>query len=271
MQGKAFQPALVARQPRSAFSTLAVVGFFGAVVITGLLAFVIGFPSNIALLIVTAALLLCAGLALTGFRWMPVVLTLLGGMFLYQIVRQPFVVYHLTNPKTGGFLEFVLDLVSAALVFLAFGASIGAVVQNYHSHDRSAPRWLASALAGVVGVVIGAILIAAIAQPGAAAGTTYTNGVPTVHMSAGNFEQPVVTIAKGANLLLVDDVAVLHILMNGSWQNGVAQPRKEPNAPTVNNVQVNDNSVEIGPFTTPGGYQLYCPIHQGMNLSVIVQ
>jgi plastocyanin len=120
-------------------------------------------------------------------------------------------------------------------------------------------------------MVIGAILIAAIAQPSAPTGTTYTNGMPTVHMSAGNFDQPSITISKGSKLLLVDDVSILHILANGSWQNGAPKPEKEPGAPAINNVQVNGTSVEIGPFTAAGTYHIYCTVHVGMNLMVIVQ
>jgi len=90
-------------------------------------------------------------------------------------------------------------------------------------------------------------------------------------MSAANFTQSSVTIAKGSKLLLVDDVAVTHILANGSWQHGKATPAREPGAPNVSNVQVNDTSTEIGPFTTAGIYHLYCTIHQGMNLTIRVQ
>jgi hypothetical protein len=68
-----------------------------------------------------------------------------------------------------------------------------------------------------------------------------------------------------AILLLVDDVSVLHILANGT-----AKPASEPGAPTVNNVQVNGNSIQIGPFNTAGTYHIYCTVHQGMNLTVIV-
>lgn len=121
-------------------------------------------------------------------------------------------------------------------------------------------------------MVIGAILIAAIAQPAATASTaaSATNGVPTVHMSAGSFSQPSVTISKGSKLLLVDDVSVLHILANGSWHNGVAQSANEAGAPRVNNLQVNGNSVEIGPFSVAGTYHIYCTVHQGMNLTIFV-
>ena len=158
-----------------------------------------------------------------------------------------------------------------ALALLAFGGSLGAAVQNYRKASRQAPRWLPAALGLVVGMVIGAIFIGAIAQESVASGTTYTNGVPTVHMGAGNFLQSSVTIPKGSKLVLVDDVAALHILANGSWQNGVAKPTNEPDAPRVNNVQVNGGSTQIGPFSTSGTYHIFCLVHQGMNLTIIVQ
>jgi plastocyanin len=261
---------LFARQPLSTFGKLAVVALIGAAVASGILAVVVGLP--LALLITTASLLVCAGLAATGFRWMPILMTLVSGVFLYQISQQPFVTYHLTNPKTGGFLPFVLDVLITAFMVVVFGASIGATVQNYRKASRQAPAWLPAALTGVAGMVVGAILIAAIAQPGApSTGTTLTNGVPTVHMSAGNFDQPSITISKGSKLLLVDDVSVLHILANGSWQQSVPKPEQEPGAPTIKNVQVNGNSVEVGPFATAGTYHIYCTVHQGMTLTVIVQ
>ena len=107
---------------------------------------------------------------------------------------------------------------------------------------------------------------------GGTTGNTSTSGSSNeVHMSAQTFVQPSITISKGSSIMLVDDVSVLHILANGSWQNGVAKPANEPGAPTVKNVQVNGNNVEIGPFATAGTYHLYCTIHPGMNLTVIVQ
>lgn len=51
---------------------------------------------------------------------------------------------------------------------------------------------------------------------------------------------------------------------------GVARPANEPGAPTVSNVQVNGKSIEVGPFTTAGTYHIYCVVHQGMNLTVVV-
>ncbi len=262
---------LFSRQPLSAFGKLTIAALLGGAVSSGILALAIGYPDNMALLIVTTCQLVAAVLVVTGLRWMPLLVVLLSGIFLYQISNQPFVIYHLTNPKGGGFFPFVLDILIIAFVLVTLGASIGATVQNYRQGERKAPRWLSSALTGVAGMVIGAIFIAAIGQTSAPTGTTYTNGVPTVHMSAGNFSQSSVTLPKGSKLLLVDDVAVLHILANGNWENGVPKPEKEPGAPTVNNVQVNSNSVEIGPFAAAGTYHIYCTVHQGMNLTVIVQ
>ncbi len=268
--------SLLSRQPLSAFDKLNFVAFLGSTVASALLAIMIGSPSNGALLIVATALLVCTFLALTGLRWMPLLLTLISGIFLYQIANQPFVAYHLTNPRgtTGGeFLAFVLDVLIIAFIFMAFGASIGAGVQNYQTDERRAPRWLSSAITGIVGVVIGGILIAAIAQPMVitSTATTTTNGVPTVHMGPGSFLQSSVTVTKGSKVLLVDDTSSLHILANGTWQNGTATGEKEAGAPTVDNVQVSGKSIELGPFTTAGTYHIYCTIHQGMNLTVIVQ
>jgi len=130
-------------------------------------------------------------------------------------------------------------------------------------------------------LALGSILLAACSRPGVVAtintgsGNTPTpgsgSGEPTVHMAASNFVQSTVSVPKGSKLMLVDDVSVLHILANGTWQNGGAKPMKEPGAPTVNSVQVNGNSVEIGPFTTAGTFQIYCSIHIGMNLTITVQ
>jgi plastocyanin len=270
------QARLFARHPRSAFGELSVMTLLGAALASGLLAITIGFPANTALLLVTGGLLGGAGLATIRFRWIPLPITLLSGLFLYEELRAPFVLYHLTDPKGHGFFFFVMDVLIMAFTLITVGASIGATVQNYRQRERQAPDFLPAVLTelvvGVAGMLIGAILLAAIGQPGAASTrTTSTNGVPTVPMSVANFTQSSVTIAKGSKRLLVDDVAVTHILANGSWQHGTSTPAHEPGAPNVSYVQVNNNSTEIGPFTTAGTYHIYCTIHQGMNLTIIVQ
>ena len=147
------------------------------------------------------------------------------------------------------------------------------MIQNFRSEDNRIPRWVPTALNIVVGMVSGAILIGIMAQsPNAtSAGVTYTNNVPTVHMTAGSFSVPLVIIPKGSKLMLQDDVAAVHILENGSWQNGTPKTEQEPGAPLVHDLQVNGNSVEVGPFPVSGTYHIYCSVHPGMNLTIIVQ
>src|SRR2546423_4679715 len=277
MNVEATQTGLFARQPLSVLGKIAFWAFLVSVLggIGGNIAIASGSGSvSRDLLTSTVIALIGVIFLVTRFRWAPLVSTLLGAYLLYLVSIQPYVIESLVHPKTdpnGGFGHFVGVVFAIALALLAFGGSLGAAVENYRKASRQAPRWLPAALGLVVGMVIGAIFIGAISQPSVAIGTTYTNGVPTVHMGAGNFLQSSVTIPKGSKLLLVDDVSSLHILANGSWQNGVARAANESGAPRVNNIQVNGGSSQIGPFTTSGTYHIFCEVHQGMNLTVIVQ
>ena len=94
----------------------------------------------------------------------------------------------------------------------------------------------------------------------------------TVHMNNNHFLQSSITIHKGESITLVADTFAPHRIANGTWQNEEAKPAKEPDSPEINEVQIEGNSSRtLGPFTTAGTFQLYCTIHQGMNLTVIVQ
>lgn len=122
---------LFSRQPLSAFGKLTIAALIGGAVSSGVLALAIGYPDNMALLIVTACQLVVAALVGTGFSWVPVLVVLLSGIFFYQISNEPFVSYHLSHPKAGGFLPFVLDILIIACALVTLGASLGATVQNY--------------------------------------------------------------------------------------------------------------------------------------------
>jgi|GEM_PF-3476443 len=97
------------------------------------------------------------------------------------------------------------------------------------------------------------------------------SGSSKVHLEAANFQQPSITIAKGSTLTVVDDVSVIHILKNGSWVNGSQVPKKEAGAPTVNVTFSGNDTHQIGPFNTAGTFHIYCTIHPGMNLTIIVK
>lgn len=106
--------------------------------------------------------------------------------------------------------------------------------------------------------------------PSSGSGNTATGNV--VHMGNNEFLQSSITIHKGDSITLTDDTASPHIIANGSWEGGTPKASEEPGAPAVNNVNINGNSSQtIGPFTTAGTFHLYCTIHPGMNLTVIVQ
>ena len=93
-----------------------------------------------------------------------------------------------------------------------------------------------------------------------------------VHMNSMQFVQTSVTIKKGERLTLIDDALTPHIVANGTWENGMPHSAREPGAPLVKDVQINGtDSLVLGPFTTAGTFKLYCTIHSGMNLTVVVQ
>ncbi len=169
---------------------------------------------------------------------------------------------------------FVGDVLVIAIAILSFVACTGMVLQDYRRGSRKVPRWLPSVVAGVLGLVIGASFIGVLAQPVSSAASTtltYTNGVPTIHMSPGGFGISSATIAKGSKLLLVDDTTEQHVLANGTWQQNTPVQKREPGAPLVSNLSLSGNSVTIGPFAAAGTYHILCLLHRGMNLTINVQ
>jgi plastocyanin len=111
---------------------------------------------------------------------------------------------------------------------------------------------------------------------GTAAQQTNTNAasatLPQVHMKDMDFLQNALTIKKGESITLVSDTPTPHQITNGSWSSGgIAQPATEKGAPHVNVTVPGESQRTIGPFMTVGTFHYYCTIHQGMNLTVIVQ
>ena len=127
-------------------------------------------------------------------------------------------------------------------------------------------------------LALGSILFVACTRPGtttggstaSGGGSSSSSGGTTVHMGNLNFLQSSITISKGSSLTLVDDVAVPHNITNGSWVGNTAKKATEPGAPTVSQTFAGNDTHDIGPFTTAGTFHLYCTIHPGMNLTVVV-
>ncbi|GHO71505.1 hypothetical protein KSC_103970 [Ktedonobacter sp. SOSP1-52] len=94
----------------------------------------------------------------------------------------------------------------------------------------------------------------------------------SVHMSDTSFTQSSITIKKGESINLVADTYTPHIIANGTWDGETAKPAIEAGVPQVDKIQTSGNSTTaIGPFTTAGTFHLYCTVHKGMQLEVIVQ
>jgi plastocyanin len=136
-------------------------------------------------------------------------------------------------------------------------------------------------LAGLLVILaIGSVLLAACTRPGTPSASANGGknqgggggGGNTVHMGNTNFLVSTITIAKGSKLTLIDDVAVPHIIKNGTWANGAQKLTQERGAPTVNqSFSGSGESHDIGPFTTAGTFHLLCTIHTDMNLTVTVK
>lgn len=218
--------------------------------------------------------LFAAGAALTAarFGWGPLPGALIGAGYLYFLIAgNPYPLAHLGHPRDL-YPVFIGIVLGFALALLTLGASAAAVVQNYRAEDeRGRPAWLTPALSGLAGFVIGAVLLGALAQP--TTGTTTINGVPTVHLGSGSFSQSSITIPVGSKLIFANDTSVPHILTYGSWDaNNHAHNASQPaGAPALNDLRIGSGTVETGPFTAAGTYHIYCLVHPGMNLTVIVQ
>jgi plastocyanin len=127
--------------------------------------------------------------------------------------------------------------------------------------------------AGLAPALLAISLLAILTVMITACSTTDSGNNPnTVHMSASTFDPSSITIKKGESLTLVSDTSAFHIIKNGTWDNnGTPRENREQDAPKVD-AQINGGeSKTFGPFNTAGTFQLYCPIHPGMNLTVIVK
>jgi plastocyanin len=101
-----------------------------------------------------------SGLIATGWRWAPLL-----GVALYVfllLTSVPVLLSALSHPSDT--YLFAFNVIALALATVGITAGIGATIQNYRRSavNRPAPRWLAAGLTGLTGVVLGAILAAAL-------------------------------------------------------------------------------------------------------------
>jgi plastocyanin len=93
-----------------------------------------------------------------------------------------------------------------------------------------------------------------------------------VKTGTNSFESSCITFAKGSTLKIVQDQTSYHILDYGQWNGTTQAPQAQPaGAPKMKDLTLNGPGVSIGPFTAAGTYHIYCTVHPGMSLEVVVK
>jgi plastocyanin len=263
------QQRVLSRVPLSFMGWLTAGALVGISIGFWLLMMMIG-VTVVAIAIIAVASIVMAGLVLTGVRWTPALGALFGaGVWIGGLSSQQYSLYHLTHPQEGG--PFIVSVLIYVLAIVAIVAGIVATMQNYRRGARLAPRWTSAFLGVLAGFVVGATVVSLLVLPGNTRAAQAPTEPGTVHMGIASFSQPTVTITKGSMLKLVDDGSYLHSITNGTWNGSTPQSASEPGAPVVKDRQVNGGSITIGPFNTVGTFSIYCTVHPGMTLKVIVQ
>lgn len=223
--------------------------------------------------------LIVAGLVIGRVRWAPALGAAVVVITSTLLLTTPEIQYHLAHPGTDA-SSFIPEIIILAFALVVLVTGIAATFQNYRYSEQEraaqrAPHWLGKGLSALSGIVIGMIIVSLIVAANPSASTsvsTSTSGEPSVHMTASTFVQNVVLVPKGSKLLLVNDDSTEHILTNGTWTaSGSVNTTAEPGAPLLHNIDSKSGSIEIGPFNTAGVFHIYCTIHKGMNLTIVVQ
>lgn len=256
---------------RSPLDVMMIVGL-SVVVVANVVAMLIEGGIIPPVLIATIAYTICAILVATGWRWamiFPLVLCMLG---IVADFSSGFPQYTLTHPSAN-YVPFVLFVIEYPLLIMVIVAAVVKLVQTLRHETPHAPGWIRPVLGAIGGLMLGALLIGVIAQvpTGSSAGATKA-GTKTVHLVAASFAPDIIALHKGDTLTIVDDGPVPHTITNGTWSaDDKPVPGVEPRAPIIKNVDLNNNTKTVGPFTTSGTYHIYCTIHPGMMLTIIVQ
>lgn len=271
-------PTTTARRAFSALTKITLVALLGnalAYTVNQLLVLLLFQTFVPAFFIGSIPAVLAAGLVATRLRWTPALgaATMLITSTIFLSV--PDIQYRLTHPGDGP-TSFIPAVVALAFALIAVLTGLAATFQNYRTRasELPAPHWLRPLLTALSGIVVGMSIVSLIvaANPQVSPTSATTNGEPTAHMSNAAFVQDVVLVPKGSKLLIVNDSNVEHILQNGSWTpSGTINTTIEPGAPVLHNVDSKGGSLEIGPFSTAGIFHIYCTIHKGMNLTIVVQ
>jgi len=174
-------------------------------------------------------------------------------------------IYGLTHPAE--FQSFVLMVFLLTMALIGVGAGIAATVQNERGGERHAPSSLPVALATLVGLAVGAILVAAAA--GSSENTSISPAalaaLPALKTANFAFDQAEIRVKAGETvaLQLENGDAVRHSFDVDEF--GVHAP-----------IPSGQSSLVLFKPETPGTYTFYCAPHydkatgEGMQGMLIV-
>jgi uncharacterized cupredoxin-like copper-binding protein len=195
------------RQPLSALTRLTVAGLVGIGILIpfSIIVIVGGKVDARGLFFTVFAWLLAAlvaGRPVGGWRWSPVLGTILGSLLL--MMAAPYMQHGLSHPEST--LVFAFWVVFLPVILIAGLAGIAATVQNYRAApaERLPPRWLPYALTALVALCVGAILVVLIPQQSAAAGvsTETLADLPALTASHTKFGQVEIRAKVGETVAL---------------------------------------------------------------------
>ncbi|HEX8983337.1 MAG TPA: hypothetical protein VF792_11235 [Ktedonobacterales bacterium] len=224
-------------------------------------------------MIMAVAALIAAAVLATPWRW-GVSIAFIVSLITSAVDLAPgqFPLYTLLHPGGTTFTVILLETLCALLGLVASAVKLTQVARRETPHSTTLST---ASLTLVAGIALGAFLIGTFGQSSGTSGNaaSVTSGTEVVHLTSDKFAPNIIALHTGETLTVIDDVPVPHILVNGSWSASnpnQAQPATEAGAPVINNVELNNNTKVVGPFATAGTYHIYCSVHPGMNLTVIV-
>lgn len=209
-----------------------------------------------------ADLAVFAGLTLTAaavalvprLRWAPLpagllslAITFIGPFF------QPYTVYHLTHPQDFGLFAGTVVLTASGVVGAAAG--LGATWQNYRGARPAAagmPRWTATLLTGLAGVVLGAVAVSLVtATVGPATGATSLAGTPVRYVAEDTaYRQAPGDVAAGALAITLENRgAITHNVAFDSVDDGAAVVAAAAGETATGSVELQ-----------PGTYTYFCSV-----------
>jgi plastocyanin len=224
------------------------------------------------LIIFTVLPAICFAAVLTGWRWSMIVAVVLVVLPNLALLGNPFISHALTHPSDNlfAFSTFAVTYASAALVA---GAALVKLVRTVRGQPNEISQGMVGFTSVVAGFLVGYLLLGFIGQGSAgASASANTAGNENVSVVGSAFAPNIVALHTGDTLTITDQDSIPHILTNGTWSSdNKPVPGVEPGAVILSNLSVSSGSKTVGPFTTPGTYHIYCTVHAGMQLTIVVQ